>query len=237
MLIENQFTVAAPADDLWRYLLDVERIAPCMPGAELTDVVDDRNWKGTVHAKFGPVSHVVRRHRDDRGARRRRAPGGAQGQGHGAEGQGRRERVGHVVARAGRGAGEHDGEDAGRHHAHRRGGADVARAAAGDLEEADPAVRRLPAGGDGRRGRAGGTLPPSASDPDARPRDPPPRPPPSRSVGSASGCPRSGRRSWGSSGGSSAGARRPDRRQPAACAFIRSSSFLVVRRFLIVSSP
>ena len=27
-----------------------------MPGAELTDVVDDRNWKGTVHAKFGPVS-------------------------------------------------------------------------------------------------------------------------------------------------------------------------------------
>jgi carbon monoxide dehydrogenase subunit G len=56
MLIENQFTVAAPADDLWRYLLDVERIAPCMPGAELTDVVDDRNWKGTLHAKFGPVS-------------------------------------------------------------------------------------------------------------------------------------------------------------------------------------
>ena len=56
MLIENQFTVAAPAEDLWRYLLDVERVAPCMPGAELTDVVDDRNWKGTVHAKFGPVS-------------------------------------------------------------------------------------------------------------------------------------------------------------------------------------
>jgi uncharacterized protein len=56
MLIENQFTVAAPADDLWRYLLDVERIAPCMPGAELTDVVDDRNWKGTLYAKFGPVS-------------------------------------------------------------------------------------------------------------------------------------------------------------------------------------
>ena len=56
MLIENQFTVAAPAEDVWRYLLDVERVAPCMPGAELTDVVDDRNWKGTVHAKFGPVS-------------------------------------------------------------------------------------------------------------------------------------------------------------------------------------
>ena len=56
MLIENEFTVAAPIDFVWDYLLDVERIAPCMPGAELTDVVDDRNWKGKLNAKFGPVS-------------------------------------------------------------------------------------------------------------------------------------------------------------------------------------
>jgi carbon monoxide dehydrogenase subunit G len=56
MLIENEFTVAAPVDFLWDYLLDVERIAPCMPGAELTEVVDDRNWKGRLNAKFGPVS-------------------------------------------------------------------------------------------------------------------------------------------------------------------------------------
>ena len=56
MQIENEFTVTAPADALWAYLLDVEKVAPCMPGAELTDTIDDRNWKGTVHAKFGPVS-------------------------------------------------------------------------------------------------------------------------------------------------------------------------------------
>ena len=56
MLIENQFTVAAPIDFLWNYLLDVEKIAPCMPGAELTGVVDDKNWKGKLNAKFGPVS-------------------------------------------------------------------------------------------------------------------------------------------------------------------------------------
>ena len=56
MQIENEFTVAAPADALWAYLLDVEKVAPCMPGAELTETIDDRNWKGTVHAKFGPVS-------------------------------------------------------------------------------------------------------------------------------------------------------------------------------------
>jgi carbon monoxide dehydrogenase subunit G len=56
MLIENGFTVAAPVDDLWAYLLDVERIAPCMPGAELTETVDERTWKGNLKAKFGPVT-------------------------------------------------------------------------------------------------------------------------------------------------------------------------------------
>ncbi len=56
MLIENEFTVAAPIDFLWNYRLDVEKIAPCMPGAELTEVVDDKNWKGKLNAKFGPVS-------------------------------------------------------------------------------------------------------------------------------------------------------------------------------------
>jgi carbon monoxide dehydrogenase subunit G len=48
--------VSAPPDLLWAYLLDVEKIAPCMPGAELTEVVDDRHWKGKLNAKFGPVS-------------------------------------------------------------------------------------------------------------------------------------------------------------------------------------
>ena len=70
MLIENEFTVAAPIDFLWSYLLDVEKIAPCMPGAELTEVVDDQNWKGKLNAKFGPVSlafagTVTVRERDD----------------------------------------------------------------------------------------------------------------------------------------------------------------------------
>ncbi len=55
MLIENAFTVTAPTDMLWSHLLDVEKIAPCMPGAELTEVVDDRHWKGKLMAKFGPV--------------------------------------------------------------------------------------------------------------------------------------------------------------------------------------
>ena len=56
MQIENEFMVAAPLDQLWAYLLDVERIAPCMPGAELTETVDERTWKGKVNMKLGPVS-------------------------------------------------------------------------------------------------------------------------------------------------------------------------------------
>lgn len=56
MLIENEFMVAAPPERLWSFLLDVERIAPCMPGAELTEIVDERSWKGKVNMKFGPVA-------------------------------------------------------------------------------------------------------------------------------------------------------------------------------------
>jgi len=56
VLIENAFTVARPLGEVWDYLLDVERIAPCLPGAELTETVDERTWKGRVNMKFGPVS-------------------------------------------------------------------------------------------------------------------------------------------------------------------------------------
>ncbi len=56
MLIENEFQVQAPVDHLWSYLLDVEKVAPCAPGAELTEIVDDRNWKGKILMKLGPIS-------------------------------------------------------------------------------------------------------------------------------------------------------------------------------------
>jgi len=70
MQIENTFMVAQPAEALWSTLLDVEKIVPCMPGAELTEVVDDTHWKGKLNAKFGPVGMsfagtVVMEDRDD----------------------------------------------------------------------------------------------------------------------------------------------------------------------------
>ena len=55
MLIENEFEVAAPVEQVWRHLQDVPRIAPCLPGAELTDVSGDV-FKGRVTTKMGPVS-------------------------------------------------------------------------------------------------------------------------------------------------------------------------------------
>jgi uncharacterized protein len=70
MLIENAFTVAKPLDQVWDYLLDVHKVAPCMPGAELTETIDDRSWKGKLNMKFGPVSmsfagSVMLEERDD----------------------------------------------------------------------------------------------------------------------------------------------------------------------------
>lgn len=56
MRLENSFEVPAPLDGVWEFMLDVPRVAPCMPGCELTEVVDDRTWKGKVNVKLGPVS-------------------------------------------------------------------------------------------------------------------------------------------------------------------------------------
>lgn len=56
MLIENEFEVPATIDQAWAYLLDVEQIAPCAPGAELTEVVDDHTWKGKINLKLGPIA-------------------------------------------------------------------------------------------------------------------------------------------------------------------------------------
>jgi carbon monoxide dehydrogenase subunit G len=54
--IQNEFEVDAPVDEAWLYLLDVTKVARCMPGAQLTETVDETTWKGTVGIKLGPVS-------------------------------------------------------------------------------------------------------------------------------------------------------------------------------------
>ena len=55
MKLENRFTVPVPVDQAWKVLLDVQRIAPCMPGATLTSVEGD-SFEGTVKVKVGPIN-------------------------------------------------------------------------------------------------------------------------------------------------------------------------------------
>jgi carbon monoxide dehydrogenase subunit G len=56
MQIENSFEVAASRETAWNLLMDVPRVVPCMPGAQLTETVDDSNWKAQLSVKLGPIS-------------------------------------------------------------------------------------------------------------------------------------------------------------------------------------
>ncbi|WP_162924315.1 SRPBCC family protein [Rubrobacter indicoceani] len=55
MKIANEFTVSTSVDEVWAALLDLERVAPCLPGAALTEQVGDE-YKGTMTVKIGPVT-------------------------------------------------------------------------------------------------------------------------------------------------------------------------------------
>jgi carbon monoxide dehydrogenase subunit G len=56
MQFDNSFDVPLPPADAWAILMDIERIAPCMPGAELTEVVDKSTYKGKISVRLGPVA-------------------------------------------------------------------------------------------------------------------------------------------------------------------------------------
>jgi len=58
--VENSFMVPTGIEQAWAILTDVPRIAPCMPGAELTEVVDAHTYKGLARVKIGPVQLVFR---------------------------------------------------------------------------------------------------------------------------------------------------------------------------------
>lgn len=91
MKIENSFEVPAPPKAAWDLLMDVPRVIPCMPGAELVETVDENMWKATVAVKLGPIAlnfaaDVVRQTVDEANstvtlntkARETRGRGGAQ---------------------------------------------------------------------------------------------------------------------------------------------------------------
>jgi uncharacterized protein len=56
MEFDNSFDVPLPPAAAWPLLMQIEKTVPCMPGAELTEKPDDRNYKGKVSVRLGPVA-------------------------------------------------------------------------------------------------------------------------------------------------------------------------------------
>ncbi len=54
--LEKTFPMPVPADAAWRLLQDIEAVAACMPGAKITERVDDTHYKGTVTSRVGPAT-------------------------------------------------------------------------------------------------------------------------------------------------------------------------------------
>jgi uncharacterized protein len=59
MQLTNEFKVYVPVEEAWTVLTDIERIAPCLPGAELRDVEGD-DYLGVVKVKVGPITTEYR---------------------------------------------------------------------------------------------------------------------------------------------------------------------------------
>ncbi|SHE70945.1 hypothetical protein SAMN02745225_01389 [Ferrithrix thermotolerans DSM 19514] len=59
MEINNEFTVSVPLEQAWRTLTDLEKIAPCMPGAKLEEVSGE-DYVGSVKIKVGPITSTYR---------------------------------------------------------------------------------------------------------------------------------------------------------------------------------
>ena len=60
MKLEQSFEVRAPLERVWETLVDVERVAPCLPGAEVTDAGEDETYRGTFSVRLGPTTAAYR---------------------------------------------------------------------------------------------------------------------------------------------------------------------------------
>src|SRR4029077_4612651 len=60
MKLEQAFEVKAPIDQVWDVLIDLERVAPCLPGAAITERDDEGTYHGTFQVKLGPTTASYR---------------------------------------------------------------------------------------------------------------------------------------------------------------------------------
>jgi carbon monoxide dehydrogenase subunit G len=54
--IRETFQVAAPIDTVWRFVMDASKVAACMPGAKLEEVIDERTFEGSIKVKVGAIT-------------------------------------------------------------------------------------------------------------------------------------------------------------------------------------
>jgi uncharacterized protein len=72
--LEQSFEVRAPVERVWETLVDIERVAPCLPGAEITEAGEDGTYRGTFSVRLGPTTAAYRgelnmEERDEEGRR------------------------------------------------------------------------------------------------------------------------------------------------------------------------
>ena len=60
MKLEHSFQVNAPLERVWSRLIDVQQVAPCLPGAEITEAGDDGSYRGTFSVRLGPTTASYR---------------------------------------------------------------------------------------------------------------------------------------------------------------------------------
>lgn len=60
MKLEESFEVDAPVEEVWQALIDVQRVAPCLPGAEITEVGEEGTYRGNFQVKLGPTTAAYR---------------------------------------------------------------------------------------------------------------------------------------------------------------------------------
>jgi len=58
--LAQSFQVRAPVERVWETLIDIERVAPCLPGAEITEAGEDGTYRGTFSVRLGPTTAAYR---------------------------------------------------------------------------------------------------------------------------------------------------------------------------------
>lgn len=60
MEFDNTFSVQAPPDRVYTFMLNAREVAPCVPGAQITEEIDEHHFKGSARVKVGPVQMTYR---------------------------------------------------------------------------------------------------------------------------------------------------------------------------------